>query len=330
MDNKANQQQEAAIESGFINAKEDTFAIYQIMDDAEKARDYRFEGLNYLEQKGIEVNRNNYVIVHTEPLTPETTLEGIFQKYNLDPPKDFSGHSLSVSDVVVLNKGSDITSHFVDSFGFAELPSFLGMEKQKEHNDPIIDRSANEPPTPPNESPAPEIPYIPKTEQPIYRHSADHALETDELQAWRDSRDLNAECGIAIDQAITASNYEQYRYDLKTAARTVIDEYGADRVAWVIASNVNYHDSDGRLSNGNKEWAKGFDTPKPDIYLKTHLAVLDGFVDNFRKVEKEKPSMLAAIAVAEKKSKSEFNGKAQPGIDAIDKATRKKNTGMEV
>jgi hypothetical protein len=327
--NKINQQQEAAIESGFTNAKEDTFAIYQIMDGAEKARDYRFEGLDYLHQRGLEVNRNNYVIVHTEPLQQGQTLEGIFQKFN-DPPKDFSGHSLSVSDVIVLNQGGEVSSHFVDSFGFAELPNFLGVEKQKEHTDPVIERRVNEPPTPPTESPAPELPYIPKEEVPIYRQSADHALENDEMQAWRDSRDLNVECGRAIDKAVIDSNYEQYRYDLKTAARTVIEEYGIDRVAWIIAGNVNYHDSDGRLSSNNKEWAKGFDTPKPDIHLKTHLAVLDGFVNKFREAEKEKPSLMAALEAGERKSKAEYASKSQPGLDAPDKATRKKNTGMEV
>jgi len=329
MGNAANRQQEAEMEFVFITAEDDAFAIYQIMDDAEKARDYRFEGLDYLQQRGLEVNRSNYVIVRTEPMQPGQTLEGIFQKYN-DPPKDFSGHSLSVSDVIVLNQGGEITSHFVDSFGFAELPAFLGIEKSKEHNDPAIERSVNEPPTPQTESPAPDLPYVPKSEQPIYRLSADRALENDEMQAWRDSRNLNEECGRAIDKAVIDSNYEQYRYDLKTAARAVIDEFGADRVAWVIAGNINYHDYDGRLSSSNKAWAKEFDTPKPDIYLRTHLAVLDGFVDAFRKVEKEQPSLMAAIAAAEKKSKAEFASKAQPGLDTPDKSARKKNTGMEV
>ena len=74
-------------------------------------------------------------------------------------------------------------------------------------------------------------------------------------------------------------------YDLKTAARAVIDEFGADRVAWVVASNVNYHDFDGRLSKTYKKWAKEYDAPKPDMYLQSHMTVIDGFVDNFRKVE---------------------------------------------
>ena len=327
MDNKANQQQEAAIESDFINAKEDTFAIYQIMDGVEKARDYRFEGLDYLHQRGLEVNRNNYAIVHTEPLQQRQTLDGIFQKFN-DPPKGFSGHSLTVSDVIVLNQGGEITSHFVDSFGFSELPAFLGIEKPKEHNNTAIERDVNESPTLPTESPAPKLPYIPKNEQPIYKQSADHAFANDELQAWRDSHDLNVECGRAIDKAVSNSNYEKYRYDLKTAARTVIEEFGVDRVAWVVAGNVNYHDYDGRLSNGNKTWAKKFDTSKPDLYLKMHLVLLDGFVDNFRRVEKEKPSLMAALEARERKSKAENAGKSQPSLRQVHLQEKHKNGGL--
>ena len=329
MGNKANQQQEAAIESDFINAKEDAFAIYQIMDDAEKTRAYRFEGLDYLEQRGLEVNRSNYVIVHTGSLTPETTLEGIFQKFNTDTPKDFSGHSLSVSDVIVLNKGGEITSHFVDSFGFSELPAFLGVEKQPEQTIPAAEQGNNEPPKPPIEPLAMELPDIPKKDQPIYKHSAGHALAHDEIKAFHASRELNAECGRAIDQAIIDNNYELYRYDLKAAARAVIEEFGADRAAWVVLSYVKDQEHDGRYSINNKAWAKTSETAeKPDYYFKTHPAILDGFLDSFWRVKKEKPSLMTAIAAGEKKSKAEFNGKLQPGL--TDKAASKKKNEMEV
>jgi hypothetical protein len=125
MNNKTNQQQEAAIESDFINAKDDRFAIYQIMDGAEKARDYRFEGLDYLQQRGLEVNRNNYVVIHTEPLQQGQTLDGIFQKFN-DPPTDFAGHSLSVSDVIVLNQSGEIASLLLTASVLLNSPHFLG------------------------------------------------------------------------------------------------------------------------------------------------------------------------------------------------------------
>ena len=334
VNDKTNQQQEAAIEYDFINAKEDKLAIYQIMDGAEKARDHRFEGLDGLERRGLEVNRNNYVIVHTEPLQEGQTLEGIFQKFNLYPPQDFSGHSLSVSDVVALNQGGEITSHYVDSFGFSELPAFLGVEKQAEiqtGKEAAAMQSDNDKPATPKGQSTPEKPDIadvPKSELPIYRFSIDHAMQTDETKSFHESSKLNAECGRAIDAAISASNYEMYRYDLKAAAREVVDEFGADRVAWVLASNVNDADYDGRLSNKNKAWAKEFNTPT--VYLQTHKSILDGFVDRFRAIEKEKPSLMSALDAGEKKSKAEFDGKAKPGLDAPDVSTKKKNTGMEV
>ena len=58
------------------------------------------------------------------------------------------------------------------------------------------------------------------------------------------------------------------------AVKDVIAEYGAERVALVLASNINYHDWDGRLSNTNKAWAKEFDTSKPDVYLQTYLSII--------------------------------------------------------
>ena len=135
-----------------------------------------------------------------------------------------------------------------------------------------------------------ELPEIPKSEQPVYTQKPDSNIDLagDELKAYYASLNLNVECSRAIDQAIITSNYDQYRYDLKTAVRDVIDEFGADRVAWVLASNVNNSNYDSRFSTVNKTWAKDFDTPNPDFYLKTHLAVLNGFVDNFRKAEKER------------------------------------------
>ena len=221
------------------------------------------------------------------------------------------------------------------------------MDKQPEKDAPIAGQALQpvqspEPPTQPTQTdakqpePAPTVPPpkdpgrqapmldMPKSDEPIYRFGSDVALKNGEIEAFHQSRSLNIECGRAIDQAIIASNYEQYRFDLKSAARAVIEEYGADRVAWVVASYVHDHENDGRFSSSNKSWAASFDAPKPDYILQSHHIVIDGFVDNFRKVEKEKPSLMAALAAGEKKSKTEFDGKAQPGLDAPEKAIKDK------
>jgi len=146
-----------------------------------------------------------------------------------------------------------------------------------------------------------------KNEIPVYKDTIDTAIQNNEAEAFHFSRKLNAECGQAIDQAIKDSNNDLHRYDLKTAVKTVIDEYGADRVAWVLASNVHDANHDGRFSNSNKAWANEFDIQtKPDHYIITHPSILNGFVDRFRKEALEKPSLLENLKNNEQKSKQQF------------------------
>jgi len=103
--------------------KADTFTIYQLKS-GEETQGHRFSGLESLSQRGLFIDPNNYVETYRAPLPANETLEGIFQKFNNDRPEDFAGHSLSVSDVVVLRKDGEKTAHYVDSSGFAELSSF--------------------------------------------------------------------------------------------------------------------------------------------------------------------------------------------------------------
>ena len=82
-------------------------------------------GMDYLESKGIAVTRENYDLLYTAPLEEGTSLEDIYTRFNIDRPADFRGHSLSVSDVVVLHQNGENTSHYVDSFGYREVPDDL-------------------------------------------------------------------------------------------------------------------------------------------------------------------------------------------------------------
>lgn len=105
-----------------------TFTIYQLKR-GEDLRDYRFEPYERLQAAGLTVDPANYEQVYTAPLTPEMTLESIYEKFNLDHPSDFRGHSLSVSDIVVLHQGGKDVAHYCDSFGFQDVPEFL-QERQ--------------------------------------------------------------------------------------------------------------------------------------------------------------------------------------------------------
>ena len=107
----------------------DTFSIYQIKG-GDETRDFRFEPYDRLQAAGNVVDKANYELVYSAPLAPETSLEDIYTRFNIDHPKDFKGHSLSVSDVVVLHQDGQDTAHYVDSFGYKSVPEFLQEQKQ--------------------------------------------------------------------------------------------------------------------------------------------------------------------------------------------------------
>ena len=109
--------------------EKDTFSIYQIKG-GDETRDLRFEPYDRLTATGHRVDPENYALVYSAELTPGTSLEDIYTRFNIDHPKDFKGHSLSVSDVVVLHQNGQDTAHYVDSFGYKNVPEFLQEQKQ--------------------------------------------------------------------------------------------------------------------------------------------------------------------------------------------------------
>ena len=110
-------------EAQLLYGNESRFGIYQLKD-TEETRDIRFMNMDYLEKKGIPVSRGNYTLVYTGEFTEGMSLEDIYTKFNIDHPADFTGHSLSVSDMVVLHQDGENTSHYVDSVGYREIPEF--------------------------------------------------------------------------------------------------------------------------------------------------------------------------------------------------------------
>lgn len=80
------------------------------------------------------VDKANYELVYSAEPTTGTSLEDIYTRFNIDHPKDFKGHSLSVSDVVVLHQDGQDTAHYVDSFGYKNVPEFLQEQTQQREN----------------------------------------------------------------------------------------------------------------------------------------------------------------------------------------------------
>ena len=101
-----------------------SFSIYQLKGGNETL-DYRFEPLDSIHRNGLSVKPENYELVYEAPLTAKDNLESIYTRFNVDRPADFTGHSLSVSDIVVLHQDGKDTAHYCDRAGFSEVPEFL-------------------------------------------------------------------------------------------------------------------------------------------------------------------------------------------------------------
>jgi antirestriction protein len=101
-----------------------SFSIYQLKGGSETL-DYRLEPLDSIHRNGLSVKPENYELVYEAPLTAKDDLESIYTRFNVDRPADFTGHSLSVSDIVVLHQDGRDTAHYCDRAGFSEVPEFL-------------------------------------------------------------------------------------------------------------------------------------------------------------------------------------------------------------
>jgi antirestriction protein ArdC len=118
-------------EAAFLKTSQDAFAIYQVKD-GDELRDIRFEPLSWLESKGVSVDHGNYDLAYTAPLTDtgstDDRLGALWDRFNNDHPADYHRPSLSVSDIIALKQNGVVSCHYVDSFGFKEIPAFLKPE----------------------------------------------------------------------------------------------------------------------------------------------------------------------------------------------------------
>lgn len=149
-------QQEQEADEQTAPQPENTFAIYQLKD-GEETRDYRFEPLDRLRAVGLDVQRDNYELVYSAPLADGESLEDIYRRFNIEHPADFTGRSLSVSDIVVLRNGDTGTAHYCDSFGFTEVPEFLQQQEQTAEKWNGIDGLLNDKPFMPDATPTEQV-----------------------------------------------------------------------------------------------------------------------------------------------------------------------------
>ena len=308
----------------------DKYGIYQLKDNPE-LRDFHFAGIESLKRRGIikdnldAIKPENYNLVYVGELselskdfirlqTQGDKLEALYEKFNIDHPADYKGHSLSVSDIVVLHENGENSAHFVDSVGFTMLPDFLremeGIKEQEEeiegnatsgHN---VQKSETEQ-TSMEQSEPEQIqagqPEAQKSYPAVYGHTLSYAMEHGEVDKYSDSRKLDRECREAIEGTIR-QNFDgmHLKHDI---VKPLAEQYGSERMAFVLASTIQQESWDGRFSVDNKAWASEFYIPENivhgidinrELIVSSHPAVLDGFIDMFRSEVLEKEKELSA------------------------------------
>lgn len=110
----------ASYEAVLSREKEDVFGLYQLKGGAE-TRDLHFAAYDRLKASGYDVLKDKYELVYAGSLAQGTSLDDIYTRFNIDHPKDFKGHSLSVSDVILLRRKGKDTAYYVDTIGFREI-----------------------------------------------------------------------------------------------------------------------------------------------------------------------------------------------------------------
>lgn len=142
-------------EAQLLYGSSDKYGIYQLKHNPELDQ-LRFEGTESLKRMGITkdnfdaIKPENYELIYVGDLselqeqTQGETLEAIYEKFNIDHPEDYRGHSLSVSDIVVLHQNGENSAHFVDSFGLTELPDFMQTLEGVKEQEAEIDTSGQD------------------------------------------------------------------------------------------------------------------------------------------------------------------------------------------
>ena len=258
---------------------------YEILQLKNSRRSYLFLNSTELKATGITPSRLDYDSVYRGEMEPSMTLDDLFARFNIDRPGDFAGHSLSVSDVVVITDEHGSAAWFVDSFGFTQLPHFFDAPEQ-DH----IPGDGSEPSYP-----------------PVYTHSSDYAREVGERERYVRSLRENTRCKEAIEEAIRRDYDGMYLKE--SAILSVLDAFGPRRVSWVLGNTITLKEDDGRFSRSNKAWAQAMCIPLDrDSFgnlrnwcycVESHPAILDLFTSlTRRELEKRAPQLQSEKAIS--------------------------------
>lgn len=251
-------------ENRLFDGNGEHYGIYQLKKSEE--RTYQFMGMREASHFGFEIHGEDYELIYSDRLGMEDTLNSLYEKFNINHPQDFTGHSLSVSDVVVMRKNGESKAYYVDSFGFTELPEFIHERLRLQ-----------------------EVSVEEKGEQkeylPVYQQTLQYAMEHGAADDYLDSRKLNIDCKKAIEDTIK-EHFDGMRLSLEDSGG-VLEQFGTERVSYVLANTLRHLSEDGRFSRDNRVWADGIEVTENihrgrdmnlDYLVNSHPAVLDGYI----------------------------------------------------
>ena len=117
------------LEEEMFRGNGDRYAIYHVDEDT-LGKQHLFMNMAMVKEDGITIDAANYKCVYSSRLHENEKLDDLYAMFNDNPPADYKAHSMSVSDVIITNRGGDMQAYYVDRFGFAELPDFAAQREK--------------------------------------------------------------------------------------------------------------------------------------------------------------------------------------------------------
>ena len=117
------------LEEEMFRGNGDRYAIYHV-DEGTPGKQHLFMNMAMVKEDGITIDAANYKCVYSGRLHENEKLDDLYAVFNDNPPADYKAHSMSVSDVIITNRGGDMQAYYVDRFGFAELPEFAAQREK--------------------------------------------------------------------------------------------------------------------------------------------------------------------------------------------------------
>ena len=118
------------LEEEMFRGNGDRYAIYHV-DEGTPGKQHLFMNMAMVKEDGITIDAANYKCVYSGRLHENEKMDDLYAVFNDNPPADYKAHSMSVSDVIITNRGGDMQAYYVDRFGYAELPDFAAQREKK-------------------------------------------------------------------------------------------------------------------------------------------------------------------------------------------------------